>query len=65
MVNLGIRRTRSVEAKGDGGPGEWMPPNRGYWCSYDLRFATVLAKYHLRVIAADATAITAVLGRCP
>lgn len=54
----------SNQSKGDSGPGEWMPPNRAYWCAYDARFVTILAKYLLPVIAADKTAMTAVLRIC-
>jgi hypothetical protein len=54
----------SNQSKGDSGPGEWMPPNRAYWCAYDARFVTILAKYQLPVIDADKTAMTAVLRTC-
>lgn len=54
----------SNQAKSDSGPGEWMPPSRAYWCAYDARFVTILAKYRLPVIAADKTAMTAVLRTC-
>jgi hypothetical protein len=46
------------DAKGDSGPGEWMPPNRSYRCTYAERFIAVLAHYHLAVTAADKTALT-------
>jgi Protein of unknown function (DUF1524) len=54
----------SNRAKSDDGPGQWMPSNRGYWCSYDQRFATILAHYHLDVTAADKAAMSAVLSHC-
>jgi hypothetical protein len=58
----------SNQAKGDSGPGEpgegWMPPDRAYWCSYDARFTTILAKYRLPVVAADKSAMTSVLRTC-
>ncbi len=63
-MTVRILRTRSGKAKGDSGPGEWMPSNRAYWCAYDARFVTILAKYQLPVIAADSTAMTAVLRTC-
>ncbi|HSY14694.1 MAG TPA: hypothetical protein VK816_01810 [Jatrophihabitantaceae bacterium] len=59
-----IRRARSVEAKGDAGPGQWMPPAAGYACAYDQRFIAVLAKYRLPVVAADKTAMLRVLTSC-
>jgi hypothetical protein len=64
MLRSKIRRTCSGKAKSDSGPGEWMPPDRAYSCAYDARFVTILAKYHLPVIAADKTAMTAVLRTC-
>jgi hypothetical protein len=26
-------------------PGEWTPPDQAYWCRYDDRFPTILARY--------------------
>jgi hypothetical protein len=49
------------DAKGDDGPGEWMPPDRAYRASYAERFIDVLAHYRLSVTAADKTALTAAL----
>src|SRR6266702_7798138 len=49
------------DAKGDSGPGEWMPPNRAYRASYAERFIAVLAHYRLTVTAADKTALTSAL----
>jgi hypothetical protein len=53
------------EAKGDSGPGEWMPPNRTDWCTYADRYITVLAHYQLPVTTADKTALTYALTTCP
>ena len=46
------------DAKGDDGPGEWMPPDRAYRATYAERFIAVLAHYRLAVTAADKTALT-------
>jgi hypothetical protein len=46
------------DAKGDSGPGEWMPPDRAYRTAYAERFIAVLAHYRLAVTAADKTALT-------
>jgi hypothetical protein len=46
------------DAKGDSGPGAWMPPNRAYRATYAERFIAVLAHYRLAVTAADKTALT-------
>jgi hypothetical protein len=52
------------DAKGDSGPGEWIPPNRAYRASYAERFIAVLAHYRLAVTAPDKTALThALTGR--
>ena len=54
----------SNTAKSASGPGEWMPPNRGFWCAYDQRIVTILTRYHLEVTAADSSAMQQVLRRC-
>ena len=46
------------DAKGDSGPGEWMPPEPAYRATYAERFIAVLAHYRLPVTAADKTALT-------
>ncbi|MEY9904854.1 hypothetical protein ABIA35_001070 [Catenulispora sp. MAP12-49] len=48
-------------AKGDSGPGAWMPPLKAVGCSYAVRFAQVAIKYQLPVASADKTAM---LGQC-
>jgi hypothetical protein len=63
LVLLAVDRA-SNQAKSDDGPGEWMPPNKGYWCAYDERFISILAHYHLAVTSADKNTMTAVLTRC-
>jgi len=50
------------QAKGDDGPAQWLPPARSYRCDYAARFVSVLDKYRLPVVAADAGALSAVLG---
>jgi hypothetical protein len=57
LVLLAVSGTAN-DAKGDSGPGEWMPPNRGYRATYAERFIAVLAHYRLAVTAADKTALT-------
>ena len=55
---------QSNEQKSDDGPAEFMPANHGFWCSYDQRFVTVLARYGLEVTAADKAALSGVLAHC-
>jgi hypothetical protein len=57
LVLLAVAGTAN-DAKGDSGPGEWMPPRRAYWATYAERFVAVLAHYHLPVTATDKTALT-------
>jgi hypothetical protein len=49
------------DAKGDSGPGDWMPAHDP--ASYAERCVAVLAHYRLPVIAADKAALTAALKR--
>ncbi|MEV4267341.1 HNH endonuclease family protein [Kribbella sp. NPDC049584] len=40
-------------SKNDDGPGEWMPLNRSYRCTYVLRYVQVAYKYALPITAAE------------
>ncbi|MHA6795740.1 HNH endonuclease family protein [Pseudonocardia bannensis] len=51
--------------KGDGDAATWLPPQRGYWCTYVARQVAVKAKYRLWVTAAERDAIAGILERCP
>jgi hypothetical protein len=53
------------EAKGDGDAATWLPPNKGYRCSYVARQVAVKAAYHLWVTQAEHDAIARVLAACP
>ncbi|WP_206324387.1 HNH endonuclease family protein [Streptomyces sp. HNM0574] len=48
-------------AKGDSGPADWLPPDRGIRCAYVVRFAQVAEKYRLPVTDADQRAMR---GEC-
>jgi hypothetical protein len=52
------------EAKGDSGPGEWLPA-RSDWCTYAARYIAVLAHYQLPVTAVDKNALSRALNSCP
>lgn len=52
-------------AKGDKTPAAWMPPNRGAWCTYSVRYATVADRYGLSVAAGDLARLDAGLATCP
>lgn len=52
------------ESKGDQGPGEWMPLNKGFRCEYVLRYLRVADAYRLPITKDDADAARAVLPTC-
>jgi Protein of unknown function (DUF1524) len=45
------------QAKGDGGPGKWMPPNTAFDCQYAIKFTSVLRAYGLPIDPGSATAV--------
>lgn len=51
------------EAKGDSGPGQWMPPL--HRCAYAVAFIRVAHGYDLTVTQADRAALTRALASCP
>lgn len=52
-------------AKSDHGPGDWMPPNEAYRCTFSARYAYALAKHDLSATAADHAAMEAAFDDCP
>ena len=52
-------------SKNDDGPGEWMPLNRRYRCTYVLQYLQVARKYALPITAADRDAAQAITRTCP
>ncbi|TCO43631.1 uncharacterized protein DUF1524 [Kribbella antiqua] len=52
-------------SKGDDGPGEWLPINRGYRCTYVLRYLQVARKYALPITTADRDTARAITRSCP
>ena len=52
-------------SKNDDGPGEWLPINRSYRCTYVLRYLQVAHKYTLAITAADRDAAQAITRSCP
>ncbi|MCB0932771.1 MAG: HNH endonuclease [Mycobacterium sp.] len=51
--------------KGDLPPGEWMPPNRAFWCQYSTQFIEVVRGYQLAVDAASAGRLRDAIRTCP
>ena len=53
------------QAKGDGDAATWLPPSRGYRCTYVARQVAVKAKYRLWITQAEHDAIDGILAGCP
>jgi hypothetical protein len=51
--------------KGDGDAATWLPPRKGYRCSYVARQIAVKAKYSIWVTQAEKTAMKNILAKCP
>jgi hypothetical protein len=52
-------------SKNDSGPGEWLPLNRNYRCTYVLRYLQVAHKYALPITTTDRNAAQAITRICP
>ncbi|WP_202874526.1 HNH endonuclease family protein [Kribbella albertanoniae] len=52
-------------SKGDSGPGEWLPINRNYRCTYALRYLQVAHKWSLPITTADRNSVQAITRLCP
>ncbi|QGH70877.1 DUF1524 domain-containing protein [Pseudactinotalea sp. HY158] len=53
------------QAKGDGDAATWLPPNKGFRCTYVARQVAVKTSYDLWVTQAEYDAIGRVLQACP
>jgi hypothetical protein len=51
--------------KSDQDASEWLPPAKGYQCTYVARQVGLKARYHLWVTQTEADAMRAVLSTCP
>ncbi|TDD49981.1 HNH endonuclease [Kribbella antibiotica] len=51
-------------SKGDSGPGEWLPINRKYSCTYVLRYLQAARKWSLPITAADRDSVKAINRTC-
>ena len=51
--------------KGDQAPGEWMPPNRAFWCQYGVQFIAVVRGYRLSLDEASAGRLREATRSCP
>lgn len=55
---------RANASKGDSGPGEWMPINKAFACTYARRFVAAAYTYRLTVTRADHDALQLALDTC-
>lgn len=53
------------ESKGDSDAASWLPPNKGYRCSYVARQIAIKAKYRLWVTPGEYQAMAKILTSCP
>ena len=65
LANLIATSGSANDSKSDKGPGEWMPPNHGFWCAYAVRYIAVSARYALSISAGDRATLTRALASCP
>lgn len=64
-INLQATDGPTNAAKGDKDAATWLPPQRGYWCTYVAHQITVKAKYHLWVTQAEHDKMAEILATCP
>lgn len=52
-------------SKSDQGPGEWLPINKSFRCTYVLRYLHVANKYDLAITRADQQSAKTIASSCP
>lgn len=62
--NLLAVDAHSNRSKGDQGPGEWVPINKGFACGYGALYARVALDYQLPVTGPDLDALDHLLATC-
>ena len=65
QLNLLLVSQAVNSSKGDRGPGQWMPPNRHYWCDYLARYLQVSIKWGLPISPADHARAVEIAPTCP
>lgn len=63
-ANLQATDGTTNQRKGAGDAATWLPPNRGYWCTYVARQTQVKATYRLWMTAAEKQRIGEILTDC-
>ncbi len=64
-LNLMAVDASTNRAKSDGDTATWLPPDKGYCCTYVAAQVAVKKKYELWVTAAEKAAMEKVLRTCP
>ncbi|MGW4434453.1 HNH endonuclease family protein [Streptomyces sp. NPDC004596] len=64
-LNLLAVDASTNRGKGDGDTATWLPPDKGYRCTYVAAQVAVKKKYGLWVTAAEKSAMKKVLATCP
>lgn len=64
-LNLLAVDASTNRSKGDGDTATWLPPDKGYRCTYVAAQVAVKKKYELWVTAAEKSAMEKVLTTCP
>ena len=64
-MNLLAVDSSANRQKGDGDTATWLPPDKGFRCSYAARQISVKAKYQLWVTVAERDAMARILASCP
>lgn len=64
-ANLIAVAGQANQDKGDLPPGEWMPPNTAFWCTYAMQFIEVLRGYRLPVDEDSAQRLRDAAASCP
>jgi hypothetical protein len=63
-LNLLAVAKAANQAKGDSGPGTWVPGNVAYRCQYAIRWVAVVRSYGLAVTSADEKTLRTTLAEC-
>jgi hypothetical protein len=61
---LWVVEDNANQSKGDRGPEQWRPKERGVWCTYAMAWIAIKAKYQLTATTAERDALGQMLEEC-
>lgn len=64
LDNLLATSAKENRAKGDKGPGEYMPPNKSYHCQYAKSYTSIAYKYELTITESDYKVLSEAIQAC-